>query len=275
MIYCCCHWTVYHWWGPAPAHHYKCHCIEYYWCCYSGCYSCVSINKHSASKRHSRINSKGTAFREIKITPCCALKVPSTGCCLPAVPSQGPCFPLKTSKASTCVFKSNGALLCPSKMVTLRNWDLLVSTLCLQNLLVFSELWRSQAKYQHPYGLFSLSPSLAATGPLQQLPLAGPNLGVSAMEVYGWCKWTKTYRWLTSLRSRSMMERFRLSQVVYFAWMYLTDLGEKVCGCLGRWGERRMWQLCNAHILLHWVACVRARCQFCKLDQLNTNLILD
>lgn len=77
------------------AHHYKCHCTENYWCCYRGCYSCVSINKRSASKRHSRINSKGTALCETKITLCCALKVPSAGCRVPAVTSQGPCLPPK------------------------------------------------------------------------------------------------------------------------------------------------------------------------------------
>lgn len=80
------------------AHHDKCHCIEHYWRCYGECYSCVSINKHSASKRHSRINSKGTAFCETKITPCCALKVPSAGCRVPAVTSRGPCLPLKGKK---------------------------------------------------------------------------------------------------------------------------------------------------------------------------------
>lgn len=95
VIYCHRHWTVCHW---RFAHHYKCHCIENYWHCHRGCYSCVSINKHSASKRHSRINSKSTAFCETKITPCCALKVPSASCRVPAVTSQGPCLPLKGKK---------------------------------------------------------------------------------------------------------------------------------------------------------------------------------
>lgn len=140
------------------AHRYKWHCIENYWRCYRGCYSPVSINKHSASKRHSRINSKGTAFCETKITLCCALKVPSAGCHVPAVTSQGPCLPLKGKKhgwlkkpwgCSLSLKDSNSEKLgCTCKYT--------VTVPSHQNLLTLSAQWRSQAKYEHPYGLLSL-----------------------------------------------------------------------------------------------------------------------
>lgn len=62
------------------AHRDKYHCIENYWR-YGGCYSCVSINRHTASKRLSRINSIGSGFCETEITPWCALKVPLVSTC--------------------------------------------------------------------------------------------------------------------------------------------------------------------------------------------------
>lgn len=251
------------------AHHYKSRCIENYWCDYQGCYSCASINKYSTSKRHSRINSKGTALCETKIASCHALKVPSAGCHVPAVTSQGPCLPLKCKKHmwlqkpwgySLSLQDSDTEKLEPTYKYT---FEYQCSTSGSQNLPTFSELRRSQAN-SNRMG-FSLSASLAAMGSLQQLPLTGPHLGilscsVSPEEVYRWSKWSKTHKRPISLRSRSMTERLGLNQVAYFTWLYLYYLYEKVCGCLGRSGERRMPLIQNAYILLQWVAWVRARC---------------
>lgn len=58
----------------------------------------MSINKHSARKRHSRINSKGSALCGTKITPCCSLTVPSPGCHVLAISSQSPCLLLEGKK---------------------------------------------------------------------------------------------------------------------------------------------------------------------------------
>lgn len=156
------------------AHHYKSCCIENYWCDYQGCYSCASINKYSTSKRHSRINSKGTALCETKIASCRALKVPSADCHVPAVTSQGPCLPLKCKKHmwlqkpwgySLSLQDSDTEKLEPTYKYT---FEYQCSISGSQNLPTFSELWRSQANSSRmgsslflpplqPWGLFSSS----------------------------------------------------------------------------------------------------------------------
>ena len=88
------------------AHCYKCHCIKNY-CHYGGCYGCMSINRHSASKRRSRINSIGTGFWKTKITPCCALKVHTAAVYL----LSQPCLPLNSKKHAQ--LQSHGAPFCP------------------------------------------------------------------------------------------------------------------------------------------------------------------
>ena len=222
---------------PRFAHHYKCHCIENYWCCYGGCYSCA-INKHSASKRHSRINSKDAAFWETKITPCWALEVPSANCLVPAVTSQGPCLPVK-GKKHVWIQKPRGSSLSLQVSDSEQlgpTWKYTVSSSAwspksanplramkipgkiwapVWTLLALLRLWGLFSSWQVPFWEFQ---------PCQVLCSVRPD------EVYTSCKWTKTYKWVISLRSRSMAERFGLSQGAYFAWMYLINLDEKVHG---------------------------------------------
>lgn len=121
---------------------------------------------------------------------------------------------------------------------TLRSWDPLLSTLCatvlcLQNLSTLSQLGR--AKYDQPHGLLSLSsPSLQLWGLFSSSQVHFGEFqpcyvlgSVEAEEAYGQHKITKTYKWVISTRIRSMAERSGLSWAACFAWMYLTNLGEK------------------------------------------------
>lgn len=144
----------------------------------------MSINKHSAGKRHSRINSKGGALCETKITPHCSLRVPSAGCGVLAVSSQGPCLLLR-GKKHVWLQKPWGSSLSLQDCDTEKLGPTYEYTV------------GSSARYPTSANLLravkipgkitstcmdsSLSPSLALTGSLQHTPLPGPSLGVSPM----------------------------------------------------------------------------------------------
>lgn len=144
----------------------------------------MSINKHSARKRHSRINSKGSALCETKITPCCSLTVPSTGCRVVAISSQGPCLLFKGKKLVWLQKPWGSSLFLPDSDTEKLGPTYMHSASSSAQYPTSANILRAvkiPGKIASTCMDSSLSPSLLVTRCLQQPTLAGPTLGVSPM----------------------------------------------------------------------------------------------
>lgn len=156
---------------------------------------------------------------------------------------------------SICGFRSHRAPLCPSKVVTLRSWDSLTSTLWvavldIQHLPTFSELGRSQGKLPAPaWALLSLSlpcrrrVSSAASSGRAQFGGFTHALYPPRRLMDG----TRELKHINDLTERQKHDRRIWAESIAVCSLNVShQFGWE--GCLRLWGERKMQQVHNVHV---------------------------